>query len=185
MPKDPQVAHNYAEALLQVTQKQGMSLSEAFTEAQSLQSLLREQPKMYVFLAGPQFREESKETVVQTVFQGRLSDVFYCFLLMLLRRDRIEHLPDILEVFQERVEAVQGVTPGTVTTAVPLSEDEQAHFQKKLETACGRSFVLRFKVDSRLIGGVMVKYGDVLLDTTLAMFLSDLRRRLSETRLAS
>ncbi len=185
MPQDPLVAQNYARALLHVVQKEELSLNDAQEEANSLHRLLKENPKLFVFLSGPHFREEAKEKFVETVFKGQLSEVFYRFILLLLQRDRIEHLIDILVEFQKMVEEAQGFTLGTVTTAIPLNEEEQKTIREKLEAFCELKFDLKFKVDPALIGGVKVKYGDILMDTTLSTYINDLRQRLKETRLVS
>ncbi len=185
MTRDPLVVQNYARALFHVIQKQGAPLEEALEEACALRRLLKDQPKLFIFLSGPQFREEDKSQLVEKVFKGNLSDVFYKFLQLLLGRDRIEHLIDILEELRKVIEEAQGLTLGSVTTAIPLSEDDQRDFQEKLEAFSKLKFDLRFRVDPNLIGGVKVKYGDILIDTTLSSYLNDLRRRLAEVRLAS
>jgi F-type H+-transporting ATPase subunit delta len=183
VPREPLVVQNYARALLHVVQKENIPLQEALEESISLNRLLRDQPKLFVFLAGPHFREETKEKLVESVFKAQLTEIFCRFLQLLLRRDRIDHLIDILDEFRELVEAAQGLTMGTVTTAVPLNADEQNTFREKLESFCKLKFDLQFKVDEKLIGGVKVKYGDILMDTAISTYLGDLRQRLMETRL--
>ncbi|MBN2328418.1 MAG: ATP synthase F1 subunit delta [Candidatus Omnitrophica bacterium] len=184
MSRDPLVSSNYAKALLHVVQKSGAGLTDAQEEARQLRKLIAAEPRLRIFLEGPQFREEDKERVVANVFRGQLSEVFFQFLLLVLRRDRIEHLFDILDVFDYLVELEEGLTPGTVTTAVDLSEEERERMQKSLESSRGLKFDLRFKVDPDLIGGVKVQYKDILIDTTIQTHLGDLRQRLLKTRLA-
>jgi F-type H+-transporting ATPase subunit delta len=106
-------------------------------------------------------------------------------MLLLLRRDRIVFLNDILLELEELIEREKGVVPGVVVTAVPLSEEEQHTLKTKLEEFCKQNFVFRWKVDPDIIGGIRVKYEDKLIDSTIATFLGDLRTRLKSTRLAS
>jgi F-type H+-transporting ATPase subunit delta len=185
VPKDPLVASNYAKALLQVVKKSDTKPRDALDEARHFKSLIKAEPKLRVFLEGPQFREEDKENLVTRVFKSDLSVVFFQFLIILLRRDRIEHLFDILEMFEELVEQDEGITPGTVYTAIGLSDEEQLAVKEKLEARCGLVFDLRFKLDPSLIGGVKVQYKDVLIDSSIQTHLLDLRHRLMQTRLAS
>ena len=182
---DPQVVHNYAHALFHVVEKEELSLDRAYGEAEALEALLRREKKFFIFLVGPQFREQDKEEVVVRVFQEQMERVFFLFVLLLLRRNRIEYLPSILEAFKGRVEEAQGFTVGDVITAVPLSEDGQTLMREKLEIYCQKTFHLTFRVDPRILGGVKVKYGDMLMDTTLETSLADLRSRLMQIRLAS
>lgn len=185
MSKDPLVSSNYAKALLHVVQKSGVALAAAQEEARELRSLITQTPRLRVFLEGPQFREEDKERVVANVFRGQLSELLYQFLLLLLRRDRIKNLLDILNAFDYLVELEEGLTPGSVTTAVELSEEERRRLQQSLESSFGLKLNLRFKVDPDLIGGVKVQYKDILIDTTIQTHLGDLRQRLLHTRLAT
>ncbi len=185
MPKDPLVASNYAKALLHVVKKSETKLRDALDEALHFKSLVKNEPKLRIFLEGPQFREEDKERLVTNVFKSELSEIFFQFLIILLRRDRIEHLFDILEVFEELVEQDEGITPGTVFTAIGLSDEERLAVKEKLEAKCGLKFDLRFKIDPSLIGGVKVQYRDVLIDSSIQTHLGDLRHRLMQTRLAS
>lgn len=179
------VAHNYAKALLQVVKKDGMDLDGALQESQTLRQLLIDQPKLKIFLEGPQFREEDKEKLVSNLFLNQLNEIFYHFLLLLMRRNRIEYLPDALQEFENMAEADKGIVPGVVITAIPLSPAEQIHIQRKLEDFCNQRFLFRFLVDPGIIGGVKVKYGDILIDTSIATYLGDLRIRLQSIRLAS
>ncbi len=185
MPLDPLVSQNYAHALLNVVNKEQMPLEDAKTEAASLKKLLIHEPRLFIFLTGPHFREEEKEKFVETVFKGKLEDIFYRFLLLILRRDRVDHLHEILDEFYDMVEEAQGLTMGTVTTALSLSEEEQNNFRDKLEHYCNVKFDLTFKVDPKLIGGVKVQYKDKLMDTTISTFLDELRQRLAATRLGT
>lgn len=182
---DPLVAKNYAHALLNVVNKAQMRWEDAYSEAVGIKEVLRREPKLYDFLAGPQFADEEKEALIKRVFDGRVARPFFLFVLLLLRRNRIEHIAAILSEFQEQIERDHGVIPGLVTTAIPLSEDGERYMQEKLEAYCGRKFHLHFEVDESLIGGVRFKYGDILMDTSISTYLIDLRRQLSKARLAS
>ena len=185
MESDPLVASNYARALLGVVRKGDLSLEEAQEEARSLRKLVQDDPKLRVFLYGPQFREETKVELVEKVFKDRLEPIFFQLLLLLFDRDRIEHLIDILSVFDELVEEVLGFKLATVTTAIELSDEERTTFREKLESYWKVKFDLRFRIDPKVIGGVRVKYNDILMDTTIENYLLSMREHLSQIRLAS
>lgn len=181
---EPVVTHSFARALLNVVKKDGMALDDARRESQALRELLKQQPRLKVFLEGPQFREEDKEALVDKTLKGHLHDIYLRFLYLLLRRDRVELLLDILHEFEELIEREQGITPGKVTTAIELAPEEQERITSTLEKQYNKKFDFRFTVDPRIVGGVRVKYEDILIDSTIATYLSDLRMRLQSTRLA-
>lgn len=185
MSRDPIVASNYAKALLHTAQKSGIALRAVLDEAIQLRRLIEAESRLRVFLEGPQFRDEDKIRIVVNVFKGRVSDLLFQFMLLVLQRDRIVHLFEIFDEFEYLVEREEGVTPGVVTTAVPITDEAVALIRTKLEAATGLKFDLRAKVDPKLIGGVKVQYKDVLIDSTIQTYLGDLRQRLMQTRLAS
>ncbi len=185
MAVNQSVAQNYAKALLGVVEKENIPLDAAIKEGSSLRDFMSGQDNVRVFLEGPQFRETDKHQFVSNVFREQLSNVFFEFVHLLLKHDRIDHLSAILDEFEELVEEKQGLTMGVVTTAVSLSEEEQENMKQKLEAFCEKKFDLRFKVDPALIGGVKVKYGDTLIDTSISSYLNDIRYRLHNLRIVS
>jgi F-type H+-transporting ATPase subunit delta len=182
---DPVIARNYAKALLHVVKKDGLDLNMAQEESRSLRHLLRDQPKLRVFLEGPQFREEDKERLVKNVLHGKINDLFFRYFILTLRRNRVECLADSLRFFEDMVENDKGIVPGVVTSAIALDQELQQFIQNKLEAFCNKRFAFRFKVDPNLIGGIRVKYEDILIDSSISTFLDDLRYRLESIRLAS
>lgn len=177
------VAKNYAHALLRAVQKHDMPLDEALHEASALQDVIEQHPKFMVYLIGPQFREEDKEAFVERVLQGKINKTFYFFLLLLIRRNRPEYLPEILVQFKLQIEQFQGIVSGTVQTAIDLDEERKQVIQQRLESALKKKFHLYFQVNASLIGGVRVKYGDTLLDSSIETDLRKLRDTLNEARI--
>ena len=185
MERDPDVSKNYASALLAAVGKHDVSLDDALSEAMSLRELILSRPRFKLFLEGPQFRAEDKSKMICDAFQGNCSDLFMHFMLLLLRRGRLDHLIDILDEFEQLVEGERGVTEGLVTTAVELSDEEKETLRQKLEAYCEKQFLLQFKVDPAIVGGVRVQFGDTLIDATIQSQLIEMRRQLSQARLAS
>lgn len=177
------VAKNYAHALLRAVQKSEMPLEDALAEASALQQVIEQHPLFMIYIVGPQFREEDKEAFVERTLKGKLNDTFYFFLLLLLRRNRPEYLPESLEQFKTQIEQFQGIVSGTVQTAIELNDERKQNIQEKLESALKKKFHLTFQVNSSLIGGVRVKFGDTLLDSSIESHLKNLRNTLNEARI--
>lgn len=185
MEREPDVSKNYASALLAAAKKHNVPLDDALSEALALRELVLARPRFKLFLEGPQFRAEDKGNMIRNAFQGNSSDLFMYFMLLLLRRGRLVNLIDILDEFEQLVDQEGGVTEGSVTTAVELSDEEKESMRQKLDAYCEKHFILQFKVDPGIVGGVRVQFGDKLIDATIQSQLTNLRRRLSQARLAS
>jgi F-type H+-transporting ATPase subunit delta len=106
-------------------------------------------------------------------------------LLLLAERDRLELLPDLVDVFQERVLEHRKVVKAEVTTAAPLSADRLAHLQQRLTAATGRKVDVTTKVDPSLIGGMVTRIGTTVYDGSVATQLAALRQRLTESAFAA
>jgi F-type H+-transporting ATPase subunit delta len=177
------VAKNYAHALLVAVQKHNMPLEEALQETAALQQVIEQHPQFMVYLEGPQFRETDKEAFVERVFKDKINKTFYFFLLLVLRRNRPEYLPEILEQFKAQIEQFQGIVSGTVQTAIELNDERKKAVQQRLEAALKKKFHLTYQVNSGLIGGVRLKFGDTLYDSSIETDLKNLRKTLNEARI--
>jgi F-type H+-transporting ATPase subunit delta len=98
---------------------------------------------------------------------------------LLLRRNRTSLGPDIAQAFQELVDESKGISHATVTSAVPLSEaDERAVAQRLREITRGE-VTLQTEVDESILGGLVVRIGDRLIDGSTKSQLLALKRRLA------
>lgn len=98
--------------------------------------------------------------------------------LLLLQRRRLGLLPAVAEHFHRLVNARDGVVEGTVTSAAPLQPDDEQQLRARLEPLAGGRLQLRYEVDPSLLGGVVVRLGDRLLDGSVRGRLERLRGRL-------
>lgn len=98
--------------------------------------------------------------------------------LLLLERDRLSQLPDVVSVFHELVLQERGIAIAGVTTAVPLSKGEQSELQARLSKMIGKTIELRPSVDPDIIGGLIVRIGDNLIDGSIRSQLSQLRNQM-------
>ena len=103
-------------------------------------------------------------------------------LLLLAERDRLELVPDLVQVFHARVMEHQNVVSAEVTTSAPLSADRVSQLQQRLAAATGRTVTVTTTVDPGLIGGMVTRIGSTVYDGSVATQLATLRQRLTESR---
>lgn len=178
---DPQISKAYAGALLDVAKKRGI-LQALGAQGLELIQVLGSNPKLRVFIESPNISDDEKESLFTRLFQGRLDATLFNFCLMMLRRRRLDHLVPALEEFEELLLKEQGIAQASVATAVPLSEDLKLQLKTSLEAAMSKTLLISWKVSPELIGGVLFKSGDTLVDSTLRTGLERLRHRLLHTR---
>ena len=103
-------------------------------------------------------------------------------LVMLADRDRLALVPDLLDVYRERLLDHQQVVRAEVTTAEPLGPDQQSRLQERLARTTGRRVTLTTNVDPSIIGGIVTRIGSIVYDGSLATQSSKMRDRLEQQR---
>jgi F-type H+-transporting ATPase subunit delta len=112
------------------------------------------------------------------VFDG-LSAPARNLVLLLVRRGRIEQLPRVAAEFARLDERRQGITRATATSAMPLTDTEVRALTARLEQMTGGRIALQTDVDEGLIGGLVVRVGDRLIDGSVRGRLERLRNQLA------
>ena len=138
-------------------------------------------PQAQRFLENSRVRADQKRTLVEKALEGADPKVLNLALL-LLRRGRTGFGPQIAAAYQELVDREKGIAHAVATTAVPLEQDELEAVQRKLVDITGGPVVVRTEVDDSIIGGLVVRIGDRLIDGSTRSRLLALKQRLAGAR---
>jgi F-type H+-transporting ATPase subunit delta len=174
------VARVYAEALLNAAEKQGQS--EQVLE--SLESLIRDvfsaEPQLEAFLQSSAVGRERKAQLIDKVFEGKASQVFVDFLMVLNQHERLDLLRPILRAAKELRDQRAKRIRVEVRSAVPLADAQTNRLVEQLRANLKLEPVLQTEVDPDLLGGVVVKVGDWLYDASVRARLDSIRNQLIE-----
>jgi F-type H+-transporting ATPase subunit delta len=97
----------------------------------------------------------------------------------LLQKDRYAQLPAILKYLEARVKEYKGIGVAYVTTAMELSESRKKEIEEKLiSTTSYKSMEMNYSVDKSLIGGIVIRIGDRVVDSSIKTKLEGLKREL-------
>ena len=121
---------------------------------------------------------ENKQAVIDGLFRNKISDVTLNFLQLIVGLGRVELLGEIAESFAARLEAEENKVVAEVTTASPLDVKFSRSLAKKLSLMSGREVTIRSKVDPELVGGILVRIGDKLLDGSVRNQLARMREQM-------
>ena len=174
------VSKVYGDALFEAAMERDM-LSPVYEEVQSLQTILMENADLVQFLNHPQIIKEEKLKVVENIFKGRVSDDLMGFLETVIEKGRQKELPKILDYFVNRVKEYKKIGIVTVTSAVELSAEQKAHTEAKLlETTAFVSLEVTYSVDPAILGGLVIRIGDRVVDSSIRTRLGGDPERLNE-----
>lgn len=172
-------ARRYAQAVLDLA-KQDNSLDAWLNDLKLLNRMFGTERAVEA-LEDPKLTHEAQEEIVQRVVPKEVTNpLVRNFMLLLVKRQRLALLPRIVEVFQEMYNKERGIVVADVTTAVPLDEDHQRRVAEQLSGITGgKTIELRLHTDPSILGGMVARIGDELLDASVATRLATLAQRLT------
>ena len=170
------VARRYARALFELAREKGNAASwleqlEAVADATASKELAES-------LRSSSISEPHKIAALESVFSD-LPQELRNLLRLLIARGRIDILPGICVAYREHLDELLGRVDAQVISARPLSSDEVEAIQTHLSERTGRTVTVNPAVDKDLIGGVIMRVGDEVIDASVATRLDRLRQRLA------
>lgn len=175
------VSNTYGQALFELAVEEGKE--ELFLEeVGTLKEILSENPDFNRLMNHPKVLKEEKLAVLGQVFRGRISDELAGFLHLIVNKDRYGDIDAILDYYIDEVKKLKGIGIAYVTTAVALSEAKQKEVEEKLlSTTSYKQMEMHFRVDEELIGGMIIRIGDRVVDSSIQTKLFEVRRQLLKT----
>ena len=170
-------ARRYAEAVFGLGEESG-TLPQWREDLETLADVARDQGAVAV-LENAKTPVEQRLALLDRALTG-MGPLARNLARLLVTRGRFALLPQIAEVFSEMLDERNGVVRAQVTTAVPLSDDEQHAIADRLRTlTAARDVRVQSRVEPTIIGGLIVRVGDRLIDGSTRSRLIQLRRRLA------
>ena len=173
-------AARYARALFDVALKES-DPAQVGLDLATFAALMSSNAELHSALTNPSVPVTGKREVVNAL-ATRLNSAapLKKLLALLAERDRLVLMPDLLDVYRERLMEHQQVVRAEVTTAVPLDAARTTQLQQRLAQATGRKVDITTSVDPSLIGGASLRIGGTVYDGSIATQLQKLRDRLSQ-----
>jgi F-type H+-transporting ATPase subunit delta len=158
------IARRYAKALVQLAAEEGAV--EAFHgELARVLALFSANPELGSLLSNPAYGTEAKLEILKDVADKlSLSGTISNFLLLLQERNRMTCLSAISSSYSILADELSGVVRPVITSALPLGEAQIAGIKAALEKSTGKKVSMTVDIDPALIGGVVTKIGDKVLD---------------------
>ncbi len=161
----PLVEKRYAQALLELSEKDTGNVRQEFEELVGFYNTLSE---FKGFLLDPRIKADSKQALIKNVFSNRLDRNMLNFVLLLVAKQRISLLPKIFEQFVHLMEQRANVLEMKIITVQPLDEGQLSSIKDKFRKIYNASAVKAIEMlDESVIGGIKVIIGDKVYDGTI------------------
>lgn len=177
------VSKVYGEALFEAATDHGNAM-QLMNETTQLLKILDENPDFDKLMKHPGIPKQEKLSMIEKIFRGRISDDLTEFLKIVVTKERYGSLRAIFAYYTELVRESEKMGTAYVSTAVELTtEQRQAVRDKLLQTTSYQSFDVYYHVDPSLIGGMVIRVGDRVVDSSIRTKLEDMKKQLLNIQL--
>ncbi|MTI83593.1 MAG: ATP synthase F1 subunit delta [Firmicutes bacterium] len=173
------VAGRYAEALYEIAVANEV-VDKTEEELRAVVNLLEEEPDLKKVLYHPRITATQKKDVLKAVLEDKISQVAMNFLCLIVDRQREVYLASMLEVFVDYANRARNISDVEVTSAIELSKEDQKRLINVLGKVTGKEVRVSYSVDPSLIGGVVARIGDKVIDGSVKSRLESLREHLRQ-----
>ena len=177
------ISKTYGDALFELAVEKN-KVDVLAEEIEQLKGVLSENEEFGRLMNHPKIIKEEKIQVAKNVFEGRISDELLGFITIIISKDRYKDIDAILDYFIAEVKRYKGIGVATVTTAVPLKEEQCKKIEQKLlDTTQYTKMEMHYDLDKSLIGGMVIRIGDRVVDSSIKTKLNELQKELLKVQL--
>lgn len=177
------VSKTYGEALFEVAmeeQKADVFLEEALV----ILTTLEQNPQLDKLMKHPKISKQEKEQVFENIFKGHISEEMLGFIKLVVNKERYSELPKIFRYLVDRIKEEKKIGVAFVTTAVELTEaKKQSVKMRLLQTTQYKEMEMHYSVDESLIGGMVIRIKDRVVDSSVRTQLEEMKKQLLQIQL--
>ena len=173
------VSKTYGDALFELALEEKKE-DVLFEEAKTFLEVIHADDELVKFMKHPKIVKEDKIKTGNNIFEKHFSKEFAGFLLVLVQKDRFAEVEKTLEYFIGRMKDHKKIGVAYVSTAAALSDAQKEKVSARLlETTDFETFEMNYTVDESLLGGMVIRVGDRVVDTSIKNRLRELSKQLS------
>lgn len=169
-------ATRYAQAVFSLGKERG-TLDVWQSDLTDLATLTGDS-RVSTYLSNPSITADTKLATLEATLPSTVQPELRNLAKLLVVRGRTNLIPQIREIFEDQVRAERGITVAQVTTSEPLTAEEEALVREKLAAMTGNTIEITATVDPDIIGGIVVRIGDQVIDGSVRNKLERMRTRL-------
>ena len=177
------VSKTYGDALFELALEES-KMDSLLGEIKVVSEALRASEDLARLMNHPKIVKEEKVKLIEDIFKGRVSMELVGLMRMIVEKGHYQELLSVFDYFVDRVKEHKNIGTAYVTSAVELSEAQKKAVESRLlKTTKYVEFEMHYNVDAALIGGMVIRIGDRVVDSSIKTKLYDLTRELSNIQL--
>lgn len=167
----------YADALFELAVEDN-TLDTVAEEMEAVAGIMNENSDFLKLLSAPTVSDKDKKSMLSKAFEGRISDTVFNFINVLCDNGRIKYLIAISQQFKDMYNDKNGILEVTVTTTMPLSDNLREKLVLKLEKISSKKIQLVEKIDTSIMGGIVLNYNNTQIDASVKKRLDTMRQQI-------
>lgn len=172
----------YAQAMLELAPDDAAA-SDVAGELAAIGQLMRDEPLFRLFLLDPAMSTQERWTVLKNIFEHRVGPIMLNFLGVLNEKGRFALFTQITAAYGELLDAKANRVRVQVTVAQPLDEEQLQEVRQRVGRALGKTAIVEQKIDDSIIGGLVVRVQDKVMDASVRAQLQAMRQQLLAAKL--
>lgn len=174
-----QVETTYGNALFELAIEEG-KIDDWYVEVLELTSILKKNKDLIELLNHPQVDKLENEKIIKNIFEGKISNEILGLIVMIMDKGHISKIVGVFRYFIKLVKEHKNIGVAKVTSATVLTEAQKSKIENRLiETTSYSRMEVTYKVDESLIGGLVIRIGDRVVDSSIKTKLETLSKTLA------
>lgn len=177
---NPRLAARYAKSLLDFSLEQN-NVDVVLSDMKTIETAVTGSPELKLFLQSPLVKADKKNSVLNAIFEGKISAATVAFISLLVKKGREADLLEMTKAFEAQYQALKNVQTVQITTAYPLDEATLNVLLAKVKKELNNDNVIPQPiVDPSIIGGFKLQIGDKYFDMSISRDLTDIRNQFTK-----
>jgi F-type H+-transporting ATPase subunit delta len=175
--KNTVVSKRYAQALFELANSNNLT-DKLLGDLKGISQVIAEYKEFNHLLNQPMIDKAEKKNLFVKIFGGKVSDYTMNFIKLLVDKKRESLIPEISEEYENMVNQLHSKVVAKIYTAIEVEQNELGLLRRRLESYLDKQVEMETHVDSEIIGGVLIKIGDRVIDGTVKTRFENMARNL-------
>lgn len=178
--ENPRLAGRYAKSLIDLSVERNQ-LEAVYNDMKYLQAVCKGSREFVSLIKSPVISIEKKENIVEEITRGKVSALTGAFNTLLIKKNREEALPEIVNAFIDQYNAIKGIHKIKLTTAVGVSDEIKSSIIDKIKKdSTIKNIELESRIDENLIGGFVLEFDNNLVDASIQKDLREIKAQFKD-----
>ena len=171
-------AKNYADALKELAQDNQISYDDILKNLECVLEICKTSNDLQNVLNNPSISDETKFSIIDEVFHRDIDKKIVDFIKVLIEKKRFNELDGITEAYKKELDNIKNIQRVDVISAISLNDDFKNRITEKLQKRLNKDIIANWIVNEEIIGGLVVKIDDDIIDSSLKNKLENLSKNL-------